>query len=87
VADLRRKWSTIPKVGWSWGCVATVDANGRTILVADAHSSDGQRFIWPVFVLSPCSDFAGEQRAIPAVSACNTHASIQPCVFGAGHAF
>ena len=84
-------WETIAdnlkKAGWSLGCVSAIDSQGRTIWIADAHRGDGQRFIWPVFVLSPCSDFAGEQRAIRAVSACNTHASIQPCVFGAGHAF
>jgi hypothetical protein len=33
------------KLGWSWGCVATVDANGRTIFVADANRDDGQRFV------------------------------------------
>ena len=27
----------LSKAGWSWGCVATVDATGRTIFVADAH--------------------------------------------------
>jgi hypothetical protein len=31
--------------------------------------------------------FAGGQRAIPAVSACNTRASNQRCVSGADHAF
>jgi hypothetical protein len=31
--------------------------------------------------------FVDGQRAIPAVSACNTHASNQRCVFGADHAF
>ena len=31
--------------GWSWGCVATVDREGRTIFVADAHRGDGQRFV------------------------------------------
>jgi hypothetical protein len=31
--------------GWSWGCVATVDSNGRTIFVADAHRDDGKRFV------------------------------------------
>jgi hypothetical protein len=25
------------KTGWSWGCVATVDSNGRTICFADAY--------------------------------------------------
>jgi hypothetical protein len=35
----------LSKAGWSWGCVATVDSNGRTIFVADAHRSDSQRFI------------------------------------------
>ena len=33
------------KAGWSWGCVATVDSNGLTIFVADAHRDDGRRFI------------------------------------------
>jgi hypothetical protein len=33
------------KAGRSWGCVATVDGEGRTIFVADAHRGDGQRFV------------------------------------------
>jgi hypothetical protein len=52
-ANLRRKWSTtiskatdnLSKAGWSWGCVATVDSNGQTIFVADAHRDNGKRFI------------------------------------------
>jgi hypothetical protein len=44
-ANLRRKWSTIPKAGRSWGCVSAIDANGRTIWVADAHRDDGKRFV------------------------------------------
>jgi hypothetical protein len=52
-ANLRRKWSTtiskatdnLSKAGWSWGCVATVDREGRTIFLADAHRDDGQRFV------------------------------------------
>jgi len=35
----------LSKAGWSWGCVATVDSNGRTIFVADAHCDDGKRFL------------------------------------------
>ena len=35
----------LSKAGWSWGCVATVDRQGRTIFVADAHRDDGQRFV------------------------------------------
>jgi hypothetical protein len=35
----------LSKASWSWGCVATVDRNGRTIFVADAHRDDGKRFI------------------------------------------
>jgi hypothetical protein len=31
--------------GWSWGCVSTVDREGRTIFVTDAHRGDGQRFV------------------------------------------
>jgi hypothetical protein len=42
---VRRKWSTIPEAGWSWGCVSAIDSNGRTIFVADAHRGDGKRFV------------------------------------------
>jgi hypothetical protein len=30
----------ISRAGWSWGCVATVDREGRMIFVADAHRDD-----------------------------------------------
>ncbi len=43
-ANLRRKWSTILKTGWSWGCVSAIDSLGRTIWIADAHR-DGKRFV------------------------------------------
>jgi hypothetical protein len=32
-------------MGWSWGYVATVDREGRTIFVAHVHRGDGQRFV------------------------------------------
>ena len=35
----------LSKAGWTWGCVATVDREGRTIFVADARRGDGQRFV------------------------------------------
>jgi hypothetical protein len=35
----------LSKAGWSWGCVATVDSNGRTIWIADAHRDDGKRLV------------------------------------------
>jgi hypothetical protein len=35
----------LSKAGWSWGCVATIDSNGRTLWIADAHCDDGKRFI------------------------------------------
>ena len=35
----------LSKAGWTCGCVATVDREGRTIFVADAHRGDGQRFV------------------------------------------
>jgi hypothetical protein len=31
--------------GWNCGCVATVDSNGQTIFVADAHRDNAKRFI------------------------------------------
>jgi len=35
----------LSRAGWSWGCIPTVDREGRTIFVADAHRGDGQRFV------------------------------------------
>jgi hypothetical protein len=34
----------LSKAGWSWGCVSTVESQGRTIWIADAHRGDGKRF-------------------------------------------
>jgi hypothetical protein len=34
----------LSKAGWSWGCVASVDRDGRTIWIVDAHRDDGKRF-------------------------------------------
>ena len=36
---------SLSKAGWSWGYVSTVDSQGRTIWIADAHRDDGMRFI------------------------------------------
>jgi hypothetical protein len=35
----------LSKAGWSWGCVATVDSDARTIWIADARRDDGERFV------------------------------------------
>ena len=35
----------LSRTGWGWGCVATVDARGRTIWIADAHRGGGKRFV------------------------------------------
>jgi hypothetical protein len=35
----------LSKAGWSYGCVAAVDCEGRTIWIADAHRDDGKRFV------------------------------------------
>jgi hypothetical protein len=35
----------LSKAGFSWGCVSTINCNGQTIFVADAHRDDGKRFI------------------------------------------
>src|SRR5207247_2972560 len=44
-----REWEIIAdnlsKAGWSWGCVSAIDANERTIWIADAHRGDGKRFV------------------------------------------
>ena len=42
-------WETIAdilsKAGWSWGCVAAIDSQGRTIWIVEAHRDDGRRFV------------------------------------------
>jgi hypothetical protein len=35
----------LSKAGWSWGCVSALDAQGRTIWIADAHRDDRRRFV------------------------------------------
>jgi hypothetical protein len=35
----------LSKAGWSWGWVAAIDSNGRTIWIVDAHRDDGKRFV------------------------------------------
>jgi hypothetical protein len=35
----------LSKAGWSWGCVAAIDSEGRTIWIADAHRDENRRFI------------------------------------------
>jgi hypothetical protein len=46
---LQRIWEIIAhnlsKAGWSWGCVSTIDSNGRTIWIVDGHRDDGKRFV------------------------------------------
>jgi hypothetical protein len=34
----------LSKAGWTWGCISTVDSNGRTIWIADAHRDNGKAF-------------------------------------------
>jgi hypothetical protein len=35
----------LSKAGWSWGCIASVDSEGQTIFIADAHRDNGKRFV------------------------------------------
>ena len=35
----------LSKADWTWGCVATIDSNGRTIWIADAHRDDAKHFV------------------------------------------
>jgi hypothetical protein len=35
----------LSKSGWSWGCVAVVNDEGRVIFVVDAHRDDGKRYV------------------------------------------
>jgi len=35
----------LKKRGWSLGYISTVDCQGRTIWIVDAHRDDGKRFV------------------------------------------
>jgi hypothetical protein len=35
----------LSKADWSWGCVSTINSNGKTIFVADASRDDGRRYV------------------------------------------
>jgi len=49
-ANRTKYWETIAdnlsKAGWSWGCVSTIDSNGGTMWIADAHGGDGKRYVF-----------------------------------------
>ena len=63
---MKRYWEIIgdnlSRAGWTWGCVATVDREWRTMFVADAHRGDGQRFV--VHAEEKLTAFLELQRAI-----------------------
>jgi len=45
----------LSKAGWSWGCVSTVDSNGRTSWIADALIPSLGRFEFLSLLLeTPC---------------------------------
>jgi hypothetical protein len=56
----------LSKARWTSGCVATVNARGRTIFVADAHRDDGKRFV--VRADEKLTAFVEMESAIRAVS-------------------
>ena len=64
----------LSKAGWSWGCVAAIDSNGRTIFVADAHRDDGKRFV--VHADEKLAGFVEPESAIRAVSAKSAQSAV-----------
>jgi tetratricopeptide (TPR) repeat protein len=48
-AAVKRYWEIVSdklsKSGWTWGCIAAVDSDGRIIWIADADRDDGKRFV------------------------------------------
>jgi hypothetical protein len=64
---------TLSKAGWTWGCVATIDSNGRTIFVADAHRDNGKRFV--VRAEEKLTAFIELEAAIRTAETCENPAS------------
>ena len=56
----------LKKAGWSWGSVSTIDPQGQTIWIVDAHRGDGKRFI--VHADEKLSAFLELESVIPRVS-------------------
>jgi len=52
----------LSKAGWSLGWLSTLDLEGRTIWIADAHRDDGRRFV--VHADEKLTAFVELQRAI-----------------------
>jgi hypothetical protein len=46
LSALPRDVNNLSKARWSWGCVAAVDSEGRTIWIVDAHRDNGKTFRW-----------------------------------------
>jgi hypothetical protein len=76
-----KEWEIIAdnlsRAGWSFGWVSAVDANGRTICIADAHRGDG-RFI--VHADEMLTAFTELESAIRGVSSCNQDESSLGCL-------
>jgi hypothetical protein len=54
----------LSKAGWSWGCVAAIDREGRTIWIADVHRGGGKRLV--VHADETLTAFIGLEAAIRA---------------------
>jgi hypothetical protein len=37
--------NNLSAAGWTWGVVSAMNTDGKTVFVADAHRSDGKRFV------------------------------------------
>jgi hypothetical protein len=44
--------NNLSKAGFFWGCVSTVNSNGRTIWIVDAQRGDRKRFVVCVLMKS-----------------------------------
>ena len=45
LASVLGRAPTRTRTGWSWGWVAAVDSEERTLWIADAHRDVGKRFV------------------------------------------
>src|SRR5215471_4471169 len=59
----------LSKAGWSWGCVSALNAQGRTIWIADAHRGDGRGFV--VHAEEKLSAFVELERQVLNVPVCS----------------
>jgi hypothetical protein len=67
----------LSKAGWSWGCVAAVDSDGRTIWIVDAHRGGGKFESQWIAIIRNLDEILSAKYAHPPSYAVDGHRSVR----------